>query len=112
MHIYVISSFSHTFATSSLYDVDDFLQLVRSRYLPQGTICVPDGASKAERNPSASVSISATQQTVCQFNLHLLQEDMVTTYLAGKPQLEGAGSIRTHFKFRKMAQQSSPRPTE
>ena len=96
-----------TFATSSLHDVDNFLQLVRSRYHPQGTIFVPDGTSKAEKNPSASVLISVMQPTVCQFNFHLLQEDMITTYLAGKPLLEGCGSIRTHFKFRNLAQQSS-----
>ena len=113
---YVVTCAVHviipSLSTSSLHGVDNFLQLVQSRYHPQGTICVPDGTSKAEQNPSASVSISAMQPTVCQFNFHLLQEDMITTYLAGKPQLEGAGSIRTHFKFRNTAQQSSPRPTE
>ena len=97
-------------STSSLHDVDNFLQLVRSRYSPRRIVCVPDG--KAAKNQTTSISISAVQHTVCQFNLHLLQEDMVATYLAGKPLLESAGSIRTHFKFRNKAQQSSPHPTE
>ena len=61
----------------------------------------------------ASVSGSVVQQhTPCQFDLHLLQEDVVATYLAGKPPVESAAAIRTHFKFRNMAQQSSPHPIE
>ena len=98
----------------SLHEIDDFLQLVRSRYIPQRTAYVPEGAfPKALKNPMASVSGSVMQQhTPCQFDLHLLQEDVVATYLAGKPPVENAAAIRTHFKFRNMAQQCTPHPAE
>ena len=108
MHISILSM-----STSSLHDADDFLQLVRSRYCPQRTDSALDGASpKATRNRTTSISNSAVQQSDCQFNLHLLQEDIVALYLAGKPLLESASSIRTHFRFRSKAQQSSPHPTK
>ena len=105
MEDYVVLLFHvSAMSVSSLHNVDDFLQLVRSRYLPQGT---PENISTAERNPSTSISTS----NVKRFNFYLLQEDVMTTYLIGKPLLESAGSIRTHFKFRS-AQPSSPHPTE
>eukprot|EP00731_Ephydatia_muelleri_P026790 Em0018g890a len=99
---------------SCLHDIDDFLQLVRSRYTPHRATYVPEGGlPKALKNPMASVSGSVVQQhTPCQFDLHLLQEDVVATYLAGKPPVESAAAIRTHFKFRNMAQQSSPHPVD
>ena len=104
--------FEHSPSTTlSLHEIDDFLQLVRSRYriayIPEGTL------PKQLKNPIASVSGSVVQQqTACQLDLHLLQEDVVATYLAGKPPVESAAAIRTHFKFRTLAQQSSPHPTE
>ena len=99
---------------SSTPSLHDFLQLVRSRYTPQRAAYVPEGAiPKALKNPVASVSGSVVQQhTPCQFDLHLLQEDVVATYLAGKPPVESAAAIRTHFKFRNMAQQCTPHPEE
>eukprot|EP00731_Ephydatia_muelleri_P026802 Em0018g902a len=39
-------------------------------------------------------------------------EEVVATYLAGKPPVESAAAIRTQFKFRNMVQYSSPHPVE
>ena len=111
LHVHSSHSLFSLHHTPSLHGIDNFLQLVRSRYSPQ---TAAEGAlPKALKNPMVSVSGNVVQQqTACQFHLHLLQEDVVTTYLAGKPPVESAAAIRTRFKFRNLAQQSSPHPKE
>eukprot|EP00731_Ephydatia_muelleri_P021730 Em0014g321a len=99
---------------SCLHEIDDFLQMVRSRYTPHRAAFVPEGAPpKPVKNPMASVSGSVVQQhTPCQFDLHLIQQDVIATYLAGKPLVESAAAIRTHFKFSNMAQHTSAHPVD
>ena len=67
----------------------------------------------AQRNPSKSSILCNVAKLDCDFDLHLLQEDMVTTYLAGKPLLKSAASIRIPFKFKNVNQQKpSTHPAE
>ena len=91
----------------SHHDMDDFLQLLHSRYLPQEIVGVPDCTSKADKNSSTCVSDSEILQIVCQFNFPLLLEDIVATYFTGKPLLESPSSIRKLFKFRNTVAQHS-----
>lgn len=83
------------YSPCSHHGISDFLQLVRSRYQPSSE----DVAMKLH------MSISPTLlQTVKapEYQLSLLQEDIVAYFLAGKPLIctEPSSPLRTLFKFR------------
>ena len=109
MHQWVFVLLSYN---SSSEHISDFIQLVHSHYCHKTAAPPEDSHSFIERGDMAE-SLLDQVQNECQFDLYLLQEDIVTTYLAGKPLLESAASIRIPFQFRSKDQQKpSPHPLE
>ena len=86
-----------TIPPSSLHGINDFLQLVRSRYQPLPR----DTPTQPQRYMSISQTMLQTTKAP-EFQLYLLQEDIVACFLAGKPliRIEPSSLLRTLFKFR------------
>lgn len=85
----------HKYPTCSHHGISDFLQLVRSRYQPS--------SNNVSMEPQQHLSPSLLQTVkVAEFQLSLLQEDIVSCFLAGKPLIciEPSSVLRMPFKFR------------
>ena len=70
-----------TLSSCSVHGINDFLQLIRSRY-----------------QPSSGAPMELQTVQVPEFQLSLLQEDIVASFLAGKS-LIYIESLRISFKF-------------
>ena len=81
----------------SLHNINDFLQLVRSRYQPSSD----NAPTTPQRHMSISPGLLETTKAP-EFQFSLLQEDIVACFLAGKPliRIEPSSVLRTLFKFR------------
>ena len=99
--------------SSSTEDLNDFLQLVHSHYCTHFTTLPYVSAVSILRGNLliSSIHVYCIMQVhkYGRFNISLLQKDILTTYLAGKPLVEGADSIRIPFKF-KMGDQQMASP--
>ena len=71
-------------SSCSVHGINDFLQLIRSRY-----------------QPSSDAPMELQTVQVPEFQLSLLQEDIVAYFLAGKPLIciEPSSPLRIPFKF-------------
>ena len=85
-----------------LHGVSNFLQLVRSRYQPT----IPE-ERPALLPPSSSLAWASIRcrQKVPVFQLGQLEEDMVTSFITGKPLIKSPLLLRIIFKFKKDKQQ-------
>jgi len=96
-----------------LHGINQLLLLVRSRYkgtpLPQQ----PRSPATPRQKPTMSFHPASLHSSSSpMFSLSELQEDVVTTFLAGKPQILDPSSLRTPFKFRLTAPSKSLHPAE
>ena len=104
---------SHTHAHSSLHGVNEFLQLIRSRYRPP----LEDSASAVQQDPkqiTLSISEHALHKLTRQpaFQLAQLEEDIIASYIAGKPLIHKPSLLRTIFKFRQSQKAADAIPQE
>lgn len=84
----------HEFSPYSLHGIGDILQLVRSRYqLPSFDVPIEN----VYTSPDLLQAVKAPG-----FQFNLLQEDIVSCFIAGKPLIciEPSSVLRTPFKFR------------
>lgn len=91
------SDLSHL-APCRLHGVNSFLQLMRSRYQPTSQ----DQPMLAS---SALVSLSWSslhpRRQMPAFHLDKLEEDLVSTFISGKPLIEAPSQLRKVFRFKK-----------
>ena len=83
------------FLSLSFYGISEFLQMIRSRYQPS--------SNDASMEPQQHMSPSLLQTVKAPgFQFNLLQEDIVSCFLAGKPLIciEPSSVLRIPFKFR------------
>ena len=82
--------------------MNSFLQLLRSRYQPtsQDTPMLACSALV-----SLSFGSPHPRQQLPTFHLQQLEEDLVLTYITGKPLIESPALLRKVFKFKKESTQ-------
>ena len=96
-----------------LHGINELLQLVRSRYR-----CIPlsqHPCSPTSLHQIATMSFQPTclhSSSSPMFSLSELQEDVVTTFLAGKLHILDPSNLRTPFKFKISVPSKSLHPTE
>ena len=94
-----------TRSLSSLHGVNEFLQLIRSRYRPPLEDAAAASAS-SQQDPKQQITLSISETALHQltrqpaFQLTQLEEDIVASYIAGKPLIHKPSLLRTIFKFR------------
>jgi hypothetical protein len=94
--------YTHIYSLSSLHGVNEFLQLIRSRYRPP----LEDSAASAGQQDPKQITLSISETALHQltrqpaFQLAQLEEDIVASYIAGKPLIHKPSLLRTIFKFR------------
>ena len=82
------------FLSLSFYGISEFLQMIRSRYQPS--------SNDASMEPQQHMSPALLQTVKAPgFQFNLLQEDIVSYFIAGKPLIciEPSSVLRTQFKF-------------
>ena len=101
---YTVHTLTCTHSLSSLHGVNEFLQLIRSRYRPPLEDAAAASASSQQDPKQITLSISETalHQLTRQpaFQLTQLEEDIVASYIAGKPLIHKPSLLRTIFKVR------------
>ena len=89
--------FEHESSPYSLHGISDIVQLVRSRYqIPSFDVLI-----EPQQNVYTSPDLLQTVKAPG-FQFNLLQEDIVSCFIAGKPLIciEPSSVLRTPFKFR------------
>jgi hypothetical protein len=83
---------------SRLHGINSFLQLLRSRYQP---------TSQDQPMLASSTLVSLSWSSIHPhrqmptFHLDILEEDLVSTFISGKPLIEAPSELRKPFCFKK-----------
>ena len=104
----------HTHIHISLHGVNEFLQLIRSRYRPPLEDSSTTGSQQDPRQITLSISENALHQLkkLPAFQLAQLEEDIIASYFAGKPLIHKPSLLRTIFKFRQSQKAADAIPKE
>ena len=82
------------------HDLNEYLWLVRSRLDPPAAYRVVKSPVSSQTKPISSSVHETVVHSILSFDLTLLQEDVVSHYLSGKPIIQDISSLRIVFKFR------------
>ena len=114
MTYYLSYAYTHTLLLiHRVHGINELLQLLRSRHMgtsDPSTLQDPFSPPTTPHNQRPSMSLHFSVAPL--FHMLELQEDVVTSFLAGKPFIMDVASLRSPFKFKVTAPGSTLHPAE